>query len=499
MKLMKTTILPVTKSDDLYSIQDKLTWNKSGRVLLKLEGDNTLFLSRKELALLVRFAKNLGSQLGVISESRAIRITAQRYGIPVFNSLREAQQKGWQQTKQNPLTKDEQRRVAHLSTISKFIRPLHKEPPFLVRIFIFLIAVCAVISLVVFFIPSVSIEIQTEQTTQSLEVPVKAKPSITEIDMAGTLPIQIHQLEQTLDDQIDCTGSVDVAVSKAAGDLLIQNLTENELNIQAGTIFSSSKAPDLRFTSLEDAVLPAGINETIRISVEAVLRGKESNLPANQIDAVEGDLGLFISVSNPETLSGGENLSSRSPTQADLTKLHTRMTSSLLTQANSAFVAESTDGEIYIPGSARLVEILDESTDPQIGQPSEVLRVSQQAKFEGWFIRKADLEQVLMSMLDIQLPENEQALDSGLNYKATQRPIIRDDLVEWQFQVDRTILQKVNINEIRRNLVGKGTDEIGDILAGQGLKEGQVTIHVFPSWWKQVPFLESRIEVSLNE
>ena len=39
---MKTTILPVTKSDDLYSIQDKLTWNKSGRVLLKLEGDNSL-------------------------------------------------------------------------------------------------------------------------------------------------------------------------------------------------------------------------------------------------------------------------------------------------------------------------------------------------------------------------------------------------------------------------------------------------------------------------
>lgn len=496
---MKTTILPVTKSDDLYSIQDKLTWNKSGRVLLKLEGDNTLFLSRKDLALLVRFAKNLGSQLGVISESRAIRVSSKRYGIPVFNSLREAQQKGWKQTEHNPLTNDEQRRVAHLSTISKFMRPLHKEPPFLVRIFIFLIAVCAVISLVVFFIPSVSIDIQTDQSTQSLDVPVKAKPLITEIDMAGTLPIQIHQMEQTLDDQIDSSGSVDVAVSKAAGDLLIQNLTENELNIRAGTIFSSSVTPELRYKSLEAAVIPAGINETIRITVEAVLPGEESNLPANQIDAVEGDLGLFISVSNPDALKGGENLSSRSPTQADLTKLRTRIASSLLTQANSAFAADPADGEIYIPGSARLVEILDETNDPQIGQPSEVLHMTQQAKYEGWFIRKADLEQVLRSMLDIQLTADEQALDSELIYQSIQRPIIRDDFVEWQYQVERATIQAVDINEIRRNLAGKRTEEIREILANQGLNSEQVTIHVFPSWWKQVPFLESRIEVSQNE
>ncbi len=496
---MKTTILPVNKNDDLYSIQDKLTWNKSGRVLLKLEGDNILFLSRKDLALLIRFAKNLGSQLGVISESRAIRVSAKRYGIPVFTSLREAQQKGWQQTEQNPLTNDEKRRVAHLSTISKFMRPLHKEPPFLVRIFIFLIAVCAVISLVVFFIPSVSIEIQTEQSTQTLVVPVKAKSTITEIDMAGTLPIQIHQLEQTLDDQINCTGSVDVAVSKAAGDLLIQNLTENELNIRAGTIFSSSKAPELRYKSLDAAVIPAGINETIRITVEAVLPGKESNLPANQIDAVEGDLGLFISVSNPDVLIGGENLSSRSPTQADLTKLRTRMASSLLTQANGAFTGEAADGEIYIPGSAKLVEILDETNDPQIGQPSEVLHMTQRAKFEGWFIRKADLEQVLRSMLDIQLPAEEQALDGELRYQATQRPIIRVDFVEWQYQVERATMQAVNINEIRRNLAGKRTEEIREILTSKGLNSEQVAIQVFPSWWKQIPFLESRIEVSLNE
>ena len=140
----------------------------------------------------------------------------------------------------------------------------------------------------VFFIPSISIEIKTKQSTQRLEVPIKARNTITDIDLAGTLPIQIHEFEHTMDDQIDCTGTVEVAVSKASGDLLIQNLTENELTIPEGTFFSSSKSPELRYTSLQSAILPAGINETIRISVVAVLPGMEGNLLAKQIDAVEG-------------------------------------------------------------------------------------------------------------------------------------------------------------------------------------------------------------------
>ena len=81
---MKTTILTITPSDDIYSIQDKLSWNKSGRVLMILEGKNPLFQSRKELSLLLRSTKNTGSQIGIVTESRAIRTAMKQYGIPVF-------------------------------------------------------------------------------------------------------------------------------------------------------------------------------------------------------------------------------------------------------------------------------------------------------------------------------------------------------------------------------------------------------------------------------
>ena len=102
-------------------------------------------------------------------------------------------------------------------------------------------------------------------------------------------------------------------------------------------------------------------------------------------------------------------------------------------------------------------------------------------------------------MLDIQLAEGEQVMDNELIFNATKRPVIHDDFVDWQYQVERTTRQEVNINEIRKKLVGRGTDEIIAILASQGLESDQVTYHVFPAWWKRVPFLESRIEVGLNE
>jgi hypothetical protein len=496
---MKTTILSITNTDDVYSIQDKLTWNKSGRVLLKLEGDNMLFLSRKELALLVRFSKNLGSQLGVISPSRAIRVSAQRNGIPVFRSLREAQQKGWQQTTQNPLEMDDKRRISQLKKIQQFTHPSRSTMPFFLRFGAFLMAVFAVLSLVVFFIPSAEVDIRTKKMTQQIEIPIQAKTSLSKIDLSGTLPIQVHQLELILGEQIPCTGSVDVAISRASGDLSIQNLTGNEITIPLGTIFSSSTAPELRFESTQSGKLPAGVNETIRLSVKAIEPGIVSNLLAGQIDAVEGDLGLFISVTNPEALSGGENSISRSPSQVDLSRLRSRIAAKFLTEANEKFLAQASNEEIFIPGSARLIEIVEETYDPNIGLPSEILRISQKVTLEGWYIREADLEQVLKTMLTIQLAENQEVLSQELRTKALQQPIIENDQVEWLYQAEWDTIQRVAIQDLRRNLVGKDLEQIPDILDSFDLSEDQVSLTLFPRWWKRMPFLDSRIEVSVHE
>jgi hypothetical protein len=496
---MKTTIISIAKSDDLYSIQDKLTWNKSGRVLLKLENDNATFLSRKEIALLVRYANSIGSHIGLVTLSRGIRLSAQRYGIPVFRTLREAQLQGWQQSKESGFRVDEQKRITSLTHIASHEKKLKKELPFILRFVIFLVSVFAVLSLVTFFIPSAEIEIVTEKSDQIVKIPIEANLDLVAIDLSGTLPILTKQLELNLSEQIQCTGIMDVPVSKAVGVILIQNLTETELSIPEGTVFSSSTVPGIRFESTESAVLSEGVNETIQVPIRAINPGLDGNLAAGAIDSVEGNLGLFITVSNVESLTGGENLSAHTPSKQDLAKLRVQLNQSLIAKAEDQFLAEQTDQEIFIPGSVNIVELTSESYEPEIDQPSEILKLEQQVVLEGWFLQQADVNQVIKTIMDAQLEEPMMAFDDEIQLEPSGSAHIRKDQVEWQFVATRKVVQSVPEDRLRKALAGIPMEKTGQQIEYLGLLENKVTIKNFPSWWQRMPFLENRIEVHVIE
>ena len=496
---MKTTIISITSSDDIYSIQDKLSWNKSGRVLLVLEGKNPLFQSRKELSLLLRSSKNTGSQIGIVTESRAIRTSVKQYGIPVFSSQQEAMRKGWVNKGDSVLSVNEQKRVGNIKNIQGFEKRKRNELPLFIRLGIFLVAVLSVISLVLFFLPSAKVKLNIQSATQASEIPISANIDITEIDLAGTIPIATKQLQLTLNDQIDCTGSSEVPVTKASGHVLIQNLTNNEIDIPAQTIFSSSTSTELRFESSEAAVLPAGVNEAIQIPVEAILPGIEGNVEMGTINAVEGNLGLFVTVTNQEKFSGGENRISRTPIANDLYRLRTQLRSSFLDLASEQFADEVLSREIFVPGSTRIIETITEEMEPELGQPSEVLKLTQEVIVEGWFINKADIEKVLATVMDSQLPDGMSAMQTGLVYESTGSPQITKAGINWQFVVGREMTQSVNTEAIPGKIAGKSIEEAQKILLGLGYSDNQYEIKVTPKWWRRIPFLENNIEVEIVE
>jgi hypothetical protein len=496
---MKTTILTITSSDDIYSIQDKLSWNKSGRVLLVLEGKNPLFHSRKELSLLLRSSKNTGSQIGIVTESRVIRTAVKQYGIPVFSSQQEAMRKGWTVKGEGVLSVDEQKRIANIRIIQGYEKGTKKEFPFIFRLGIFFVAVVSVISLMLFFLPGAKVKLNVQSSTQASEIPISASTEISDIDLAGTIPIETKQLHFTLNDQIDCTGSNEVPVLKASGHVLIQNLTDNEIEIPSHTIFSSSISSELRFESTEDAVVPAGVNETIQIPVEALLPGVNGNIEAGIIDAVEGNLGLFLTVSNQESFVGGENRVSSTPIQKDLYRLRMKIRTAFIDLAEEQFTNEALFNEIFIPGSATITETISEQMEPELGQPSEVLKLTQEVVVEGWFIKRTDIEKVLSIVLDSQLPSGMAATQREVIYDSTGMPQITKNNVTWRFVAGREMIQSVNIEEIPNVIAGKSIREAESQLLTLGYAADQFEIKVTPAWWKRLPFLENNIEVEIIE
>ena len=496
---MKTTILTITPSDDIYSIQDKLSWNKSGRVLLILEGKNPLFQSRKELSLLLRSTRNTGSQIGIVTESRAIRTAVKQYDIPVFANQQEAMRKGWTVRGGNERKIDEEKRLNNIKIIQSFEHKKKKDHPFFLRLGVFFIAVLAVISLVLFFLPGARIQFEVNAQTQAAEIPLSGSTEISETTISGMIPVYTKELELTLSDQINCSGSSEVPVSKATGHVLIQNLTDNEISIPLNTIFSSSTSNALRFQSLEAADLPAGVNETIQLPVEALMPGIEGNIEADVIDAVEGNLGLFVTVTNQESFSGGENKISSTPTQSDLHKLQTQLRNKFLEMASEEFENDVVSNEIFIAGSVRINEVTSEEMEPAISMPSEVLKLSQEAIVEGWFIKKSDVEQLLKTVLDSQLPESMMPLQSDLIFESSGNPKIIKDEISWEFVAGREIIQVVETEAIPNLVAGKPLEEAESLLISRGYDENQFSIKVRPSWWKRMPFLENNIKVDIIE
>ncbi len=63
------------------------------------------------------------------------------------------------------------------------------------------------------------------------------------------------------------------------------------MDIPAGTVVSTKSS--IRFVTLKDARLPAGIDEFVEVPIEAQEAGGQGNVAEETITTVEGSLGTF--------------------------------------------------------------------------------------------------------------------------------------------------------------------------------------------------------------
>jgi len=92
---MKTYIIQLQGHDDIVSARDKMGWAKGGRILLVWPERGDALNRRLDLTLLQRRSVELGAQLAIVSQDAEVRYHAPRLGIPVYKSLRKAQNEHW--------------------------------------------------------------------------------------------------------------------------------------------------------------------------------------------------------------------------------------------------------------------------------------------------------------------------------------------------------------------------------------------------------------------
>jgi hypothetical protein len=396
---LKTQIITLESHDDLISVRDKLTWAKTPRVLLVWPKYEKVALRLLDLKVLQRHADSLGAQVGLVTRRANVRRDAESLGIPVFDSTTSAQRESWPApvSRVRRVPKTPRRDLRNIR--DEIYKPESHWLEFLpVRILIFAVGVMAVLAIACLFIPRATLTLYPESQTQQVTIPISASEANKVTSITGSVPARTLSLVLDSKQSLDVTGQIPVPESKSKGVARFTNLSQGEVNIPANTTIATKSA--IRFVTLNDTRLPAGIDQFVDVPIEALEAGEKGNVDADAITIVEGALGLSISVKNLAPIKGGTSSQLVGPADDDRAKLSGVVMDGLNRDAESKFRAKIGPSDVLLPDTIEIVKINKEDFEPPVGKPGKTLALTMQVEFSARYVSGDDLKEIALSALN---------------------------------------------------------------------------------------------------
>lgn len=492
---MKTQIITLESHDDLISVRDRLSWAKTPRILLVWPKHEKIMLRQVDLKVLQRHALSLGAQLGLVTRQRRVRADAEAVGIPVFESTGQAQRVKWPDVKR----KDWKRKAPDKTLRDRQEQAQVKEEAWrthpVTRVVMFIIGVLSVLALVALFIPRAQVRLSPVTQTQSIVVPVTASPSAKSVFITGTIPTHEKRIVVEGLQRVLVSGAGVEPQSKAKGVVIFRNLTQSEVSVPAGTVVLFG---DVRFATTDDGVVDAGVGKTLELPIDAVDGGLAGNLDAETINAVEGRLGLSLSVTNPEPTEGGRERASVQATESDRARAKDLLLKSLESDARASLLDELNSDDFLFDETLALSQILSETYDTPTGAVSLQLTLTMQAEYSIQYATASDLTELASLALNASLPSNfsaASATDAVTVEQVTTPVLLEDGSLRWTMRAEREIVQQVNAAQVTQLVQGLGSSAAQTRLEENLPLLSEPKILLAPSWWPWVPIVPFRIEV----
>ena len=491
---MKTQIITLESHDDLISVRDRLSWAKTPRILLVWPKYEKVTLRQVDLKVLQRHALSLGAQLGLVTRARRVRADAEALKIPVFESTGQAQRLAWPKPRRRrwlprPPRKDLRQQREQVLPREEAWRT---HPATRVGAFIF--GVLSVLVLVALFIPRAQVTLHPESKTQSVALPVVAGPSIESVFITGTIPAREKRVIVEGTQSVVVTGQGVTPQSQARGSVTFRNLTQQAVIIPEGTVVRT--VDNVRFATTRQGEVPAGLDETLELPVEAVESGRLGNVEVETIVVVEGRLGLSLSVINAEPLTGGRETPSVQASDADRERAQERLMEKLEGEARARLADELNAGDILFEDTFAVSQVLSEKYDPPAGAASAKLTLTMQVEFAALYADASHLTELASLALNASMPAGFSAAPGELTLKTVTKPILNDDgFTRWTVRAERRIVQQVSAAQVTQMIQGISSRHAQALLETSLPLEDPPEIKLSPSWWPWVPIVPFRISV----
>jgi len=498
---MKTQLIQLDPSDDVISVRDKMGWSQTSRILLVWPEHGGSLARRLDLVLLQRHSNQLGAQLALVTQSMAVQEIAHELHIPVFQDSRQAQNTRWRGRRWKPFIP---RRLETPIDVSNMrLQQMQKKVDWqehpVARYTLFGISILAVIILIGIFIPAANITIQPERQIQSITLLVSAGTGYTTVNLAGALPAQIQSVVVEGRSMLPTSGSILIPGDTASGMVLFTNLTNQVVSIPQGLIISTLDANPIRFFTTKAGTISAGPGRTLSLPVQAMIPGETGNLAAGSLAAIEGELGLNLSVTNRTSTHGGTNVSAPAPNEGDRQTLLKLLTSTLRDSAFTDLENNLDKGNLLLHTSLELTDTLEESYTPSDGLPGDQLELTLRLEYQAMVVREEDLQALVIPILD-------GGLRDGLNALAETLTLVHTRLAEpdeegnisWTLRAQRRVEADITPDKAIRLVVGKPVAVAIRLLESTFSLAATPEVELRPSWMPRLPYLPFRIQVKME-
>lgn len=301
------------------------------------------------------------------------------------------------------------------------------------------------------------------------------------------------------------TGKKDVG-TKAKGAVTIFNSESVTRTLPEGTIL---KAPNgLEFTldsgTTIKAVASHSADETVTpekatANVTANQLGKESNLPSGTKFAVSSFDTSDLIAKNDNPFSGGTKKEVTVASKADLDKLDIELPKKLENKAREALEKEIGQGKVLLPAFISN-SISKKTLSAKVGDETNQLTLTATVEFKGILYDKNDLITFSKSLLEKDVPQNQQIDYNNIKTAVLDIEEKSDEEVEANLNIKGLLIPKIDEGKLAKEVSGKSFKVAEDLLYKLP-QISDVDIILFPSipfLPKNLPIREKNIKILIN-
>ncbi|MBC7875786.1 MAG: baseplate J/gp47 family protein [Anaerolineales bacterium] len=494
---MKTQIITLESHDDLISVRDKFSWAKTPRILLVWPKYEKVTLRLLDLKVLQRHADSLGAQLGLVTRRANVRRDAESLGIPVFASTTTAQKDLWPKniSRSQRIPKVPRRDLRQVRD-TVYEKEASWRISLLGRVITFTAGVIAVLIVAGLFVPSATLTLYPQSQTQSVVIPVSASESVDSVSVTGVIPARPLSVKVNAEQSLTVRSVIAIPKIKSKGIVRFTNLGQGEVEIPTGTVVVTESS--IRFVTLHNTRLLAGVDEFVDVPIEAMELGTQGNVLADTITIVEGPLGLSISVTNPNAITGGVDARLIGADEDDRANLREMVMESLQREAASKLSSQIAPDDILLSDTFEVVEIIEENFEPPAGQPGETLILKMQVEYSARTISAEDMNQLSLAALDSSITDGFEPFGDA-NFKPLTEPITDSSgVTHFELDVTRTLLQKVDFTQVFSFVRGSDPKQAEEQLTENFSLRQESDIVLTPSWWPWLPLIPFNISVEVR-